>query len=96
MLAWAAASSSLPPCSRPRYVVLALKRSGARCGFVRRMADAHRALAGLVLNGKGGAADERELQDQALCRCVLEQRRLSSAFAAEVVGEGDAREKKND
>jgi FtsP/CotA-like multicopper oxidase with cupredoxin domain len=41
---------------------------------------------------EGGAADERELQDQALCRCVLEQRRLSSVFAAaEVVGEGDAR-----
>jgi len=45
VLAWAAASSSLPPCSRPRYVVLALKMSGARCSFVRRMADAHRTLA---------------------------------------------------
>jgi hypothetical protein len=45
VLAWAAASASLPPCARPRYVVLALKMSGARCGFVRRMAAAHRPLA---------------------------------------------------
>ena len=45
VLAWAAASECLRASERPRYIVVALKMSGARCGFVRRIAAAHRALA---------------------------------------------------
>jgi hypothetical protein len=45
VLAWAAASKRLGVSERPRYIVVALKMSGARCGFVQRIAAAHRALA---------------------------------------------------